>query len=87
VALLSRLCRWSLAGATSLVAGVLLAGGGLEPLVLEGVLPVAAGAFSVAALTGVADALLGRLSPTWRQAAPGLALILAGGAVAMVVLV
>lgn len=86
-ALLARLCRWSLAGSTSLVAGVLLAGGGLEPLALEGILPVVAGAFSVAALTGVADALLGRLSATWRLAAPELALFLAGGAVVMVVLV
>lgn len=86
-ALLARVCRWSLAGATSLVAGVMLAGGGLNPLALEGILPAAAGAFSVAALMGVADALLGRLSATWRLAAPGLALLLAGGAVAMVVLV
>jgi hypothetical protein len=86
-ALLVRLCRWSLAGATSLVAGALLAGGGLNPLTLEGILPVVAGACSVAALMGAADAVLGRLTTKWRLAVPGAALLLAGGAVATVVLV
>lgn len=84
--LLARLCRWSVAGATSLVGGVLLAGGGLEPLALEGILPVALGALGVAVALGAADALLGRLTGAWRLAAPGLALLLGAGAAAMVVL-
>lgn len=84
--LLIRLCRWSLAGATSLVAGVLLAGGGLEPLSLEAVVPVAAGALGVAAVIGAADALLSRVPERWRPAAPAVALLLASAGAAMVVL-
>lgn len=84
--LLLRLSRWSLAGATSLVAGVLLAGGGLEPPSLEAIVPVAAGAFGVAAVIGAADALLARVPERWRPATPGVALLLAGAGAAMVVL-
>jgi hypothetical protein len=84
--LLLRLCRWSLAGATSLLAGVLLAGGGLEPLSLTRALPVAAGAAGVAFVMGVLDSLLDRLNETWRLAAPGVGLLVAAAAVAMVVL-
>ena len=84
--LLARLCRWSLAGATALVAGVLLAGGGLEPPTLEGILPAALGALGVAVAIGVADASLARLTGAWRLAAPGIALVVAAAAAAMVVL-
>ena len=84
--LLARLCRWSLAGATALVAGVLLAGGGLEPLTLRAILPAALGALGVAVAIGVADALLARLTGRWRLAAPGIALVVAAAAAAMVVL-
>jgi hypothetical protein len=84
--LLARLCRWSVAGATSLVCGVLLAGGGLEPLTLEGMLPAGLGALGVAVAIGSADAFLGRLTGAWRLATLGFALLLAAGAAAMVVL-
>ena len=85
-ALLARLCRWSVAGATSLVGGVLAAGGGLQPLTLESMIPAGLGALGVAVAVGVADALLGRLPAPWRLAAPGLALLVAAGAAAMVVM-
>jgi hypothetical protein len=75
-----------MAGATALVAGVLLAGGGLGRLTLEGILPVALGALGVAVAIGVADALLARLTGAWRLAAPGIALVIAAAAAAMVVL-
>lgn len=83
---LIRLCRWSLAGATALVTGVLLAGGTLDPFTLTGVLPVLGGGFGVALVMGVAGALLGRLSESWRFAAPALSLVLAALAVTMLVL-
>jgi hypothetical protein len=83
---LARLCRWSLAGATALIAGVLLAGGGLEPLALEGILPAALGALGVAVAIGVADAFLARLTGAWRLTATGIALVVAVAAAAMVVL-
>jgi hypothetical protein len=84
--LLIRLCRWSLGGATCLVTAVLLAGGGIDPFTLSTALPVFAGALGVAVVMGVADALLARLPEPWRGAAPLLALVLAGIAVALVVL-
>jgi hypothetical protein len=85
-ALLARLCRWSVAGATALVAGVLLAGGGLEPLTLEAILPAALGTLGMAVAIGVSDALLTRLSGSWRLAASGTALLMAAAGAALVVL-
>lgn len=84
--MLLRLCRWSLAGATSLLAGVLLAGGGLQPFALEGLLPLAAGAGGFAVALGVADAMLRLLPERWLLAAPGFALVLGAAGAALVVL-
>jgi hypothetical protein len=80
------LSRWSLAGATSLVAGVLLAGGGFESLTVGEMLPAALGALGVAVFLGAADALVRRLSSRWTLGAAGIALVLAAAGAAMVVL-
>ncbi len=85
-AVLLRLYRWSLAGAASLVAGVLLAGGGLEPFTADSVLPMAAGTGAFAVALGVADAVLRKLPDRWLLAVPGLALLLGGVGAALVVL-
>ncbi|MGH2710150.1 MAG: hypothetical protein ACRDH9_02970 [Actinomycetota bacterium] len=85
-ALLLRLCRWSLAGATSLVAGVLLAGGGIDPFSVQSVIPVAVGAAGVAIVMGAAGSGLARVPEKWRLAVLGIALVLSGAAAAMVVL-
>ena len=84
--LLLRLCRWSLSGATSILAGVLLAGGGLEPLSVDAFLPAAAGTLGVAVVLGAAIAGLSKVPERWQLAVPGVALVLAGVAAAMVVL-
>lgn len=83
---LVRLCRWSLAGATSLVAGVLLAGGAIEPFTVERFLPMAAGAAGFAVALGVADAVLRWIPARWLMAVPALLLVLAGAGAALVVL-
>jgi hypothetical protein len=83
---LLRLCRWALAGATSLVVGALVAGGQLESLSLSRAVPVIAAALGVAVVMGAADALLTRLPEGWRMVAPAFALLLAAAAAAMVVL-
>ena len=82
-AVLLRLCRWSAAGATSLVAGVLLAGGALEPF--AGALPVAPAAAGFAGVIGVARGVVRRVPDRWRLVVPGLALLLAVAGAAMVV--
>ena len=84
--LLARLCRWSLSGATALLGGVLLAGGGLEPFEASRAIPAALGAVGIAVVIGAADALRGRLVGVWLLAAPGVVLVLAAAAAAMVVL-
>ena len=84
--LLLRLCRWSVAGATSVLAGVLLAGGGLEPFSVDALLPAVGGAVGVAVALGAAIAGLSKVPERWQLAVPGVALILAGAAAAMVVL-
>ena len=84
--LLLRLCHWALSGATSLVAGVLLAGGSLRPLTVDDLLPLAAGAGGFAIALGVAGAVLRRLPERWLPAVAGLALLLAAAGAAGVVL-
>ena len=80
-AALASLCRWSLSGATSLVAAVPLAGGELA----DGLVPLALGALAVAALLGVADALVSRLSGSWRWVAAAAQPVVAAGAATMAV--
>ena len=82
-AVLLRLCRWSTAGATSLLAGVLLAGGALEPF--TGVLPLAPAAAGFAVAIGIAQGVVRRVPDRWRFVAPALALALAAAGAAMVV--
>lgn len=84
--LVARLARWSVAGATALVAGPLLAGGGLDPLTVESILPAGLAALGVSVAIGSAHALLSRLGGPWRLTAPGIALALAAAGAAMVVL-
>jgi hypothetical protein len=85
-AVLLRLCRWSLAGATSILAGVLLAGGGLEPFTADGLLPLGAGAAGFAVALGVAGGILRRLPDRWVLAVPALALGVGAAGAALVVL-
>jgi hypothetical protein len=85
-ALLTRLCRWSFSGAGALVAGVLLAGGALEPFSPEGALSLGLGALAVAVVIGAAEALHARLTGAWRLAVPGAALLLGAAGATMVVL-
>jgi hypothetical protein len=84
VAILLRLCRWSAVGAASLVAGVLLAGGGLDPI--ADARPLGLAALGFAAGLGIADAILGRIAPRWQPALGAFALVLGAGAAALVVL-
>ena len=84
--LLLRLCRWSLSGATSVLAGVLLAGGGLEPFSADALLSAAAGALGVAVVLGAAIAGLSKVPERWQLIVPGVALVLSGAAAAMVVM-
>jgi hypothetical protein len=83
-AILLRLCRWSLAGAVSVLAGVLLAGGALDPL--EDLLPCAAASGGFAVALGIADGILARLADRWRDAVAVGAFLLAGVGAALVVL-
>ena len=85
-ALLIRLCHWSVAGATSLVAGVLLAGGTLQPLSADGLLRLVAGAGGFAIALGMAGAVLRLLPEGWLPAVVVLALVLAAAGAAAVVL-
>ena len=57
-ALLIGLCRWAVAGATAMVAAVLVAGGDMATLGPESVLPLAAAAVGAAVILGTADGLL-----------------------------
>jgi hypothetical protein len=82
--ILLRLCRWSLMGATSLVAGVLLAGGGLDPI--ADAMPLAAAALVFAGTLGIVDGIVGRLAHRWRPAIAGFAVALGAGAAGLVVL-
>jgi hypothetical protein len=84
LAILLRLCRWALVGAASLLAGVLLAGGGLDPI--ADVVPLAAAGLGFAVGIGVAAAVVSRLGRRWELAIGGLALVIAAAAAAMVVL-
>jgi hypothetical protein len=83
---LIRLSRWALAGATAMVVSVLVAGRELEPLTSEAALIQGGAAAAVAVLLGALESVLRRLPDRWRTLVPLVALALAGGAVAMVVL-
>lgn len=80
--------RWAAAGATALVVATPLAGRSLSPAVFEvpGALVFLGAAALAAVLLGVAGSLIRRLGPGWRNAAAGLALLIAGGMVALVAL-
>jgi hypothetical protein len=85
-ALLIRLSRWALAGATAMVVSVLVAGRELEPLTSEAALIQGGAAVAVAVVLGALESVLRRLPDRWRTLVPIVGLGLAGGAVAMVVL-
>ena len=85
-ALLIRLSRWALAGATAMVVSVFLAGGELEPLTSEAAMMQGGMAAGVAVVLGAVESLLRRLPDRWRTLVPIVAFGLAGGAGALVVL-
>ena len=85
-ALLVRLCRWSLFGATSLLAGVLLAGGAVEPFSTSRVLPLAAGAGGFALAVALAEGIARRLPDRWRSAVSALTFVVASAGAALGVL-
>jgi hypothetical protein len=85
-ALLVRLSRWALAGATSMVLAVLLAGRELEPLTSSAALIQAGAAAAVAVFLGAAEALLRTVPDRWRYLPAAIALALAGAGAALVVL-
>jgi hypothetical protein len=71
-------------GAASLVAGVLLAGGGLDPI--ADAVPLGLAGLGFATALGIADGVVGRLSRRWRLGVAGFAVLLGAGGAALVVL-
>ena len=85
-ALLIRLARWALAGATAMVVAVLVAGRELDPLTSSGALVQAGVAAAAAVVLGSAESLVRRVPDRWRLLPPVVALAFAGGAATLVVL-
>ena len=85
-ALLIRLTRWAISGSTAMVVAVLVNGREIDPLTSSAALLQAGTAAGIAVLLGAAEALLRRVPDRWRLIPPAVALVLAGGAAAMVVL-
>ena len=83
-AVLIGLCRWSMAGATAVAAGILVAGGDLVPVRAEAVSRAAVGAAAAAVVVGLADGLLTRF-PRIRRPVATAAVVLAAGAAALAV--
>jgi hypothetical protein len=81
--LLAAVARWAAIGATSVVVAVFVAGHRLDPS--PGIVAFGAAAAGAAVLLGVAGAVLGILAPRRVSIVGGIALVLAGAAVALVV--
>jgi hypothetical protein len=81
--LLRTVARWSVAGATAMVVAALVAGHRLD--VSPSVLPFVGAAVAASGVLGLAAAALRRAPTRWRLAVAGTALVVAGGAVAVVV--
>jgi hypothetical protein len=82
--LLHALARWSVGGATALVVAALVSGHRLDASAAT--LPFVGAAVAAAVVIGGASALLNRLRPGGRAVAAAIALLMAGGAVALAVM-